>query len=143
MYKDIEFWLKTTSKHVSQTQQSLPNTRSKSSWVKGVSVDLDKKYGIARARTNPNGAWDSIARKMTQKFEEASHPFFCSERFLKEDLKSLKGKYTIHFHGTTQTKTMFDRTILACNQLRRSESFTTKQLVIVKDRNCPHATSRT
>ena len=51
----------------------------------------------------PNGAWDRIARETTLKFEEASHPIFnCSEPSSKGDLKSKKGKQTIHFLSTTQ-----------------------------------------
>ena len=69
--------------------------QSNCSWVIVFSVDLDKKEcGTVRARTN------RIARKMTQKFEEASHPIFCcAEPFLKRDLKSKKGKETIHFES--------------------------------------------
>ena len=53
----------------------------------------------------PNGAWDRIARQLPQKFEEASHPIFYSvELFSKGDLNSKKGKQTIHFQSTTQTK---------------------------------------
>ena len=60
----------------------------------------------------PAGDWNRIARKMTQKLEETSHPiFYCAESFLKPDLKSKKGT------NTTQTQISIIRTILACNQL--------------------------
>ena len=69
-------------------------------------------------QNKPNGAWDHVARKMTQKFEEASHAFFDrAEPFSNGDLKSEKGKQTILFQSTTQTKTIFIRTVLASNQL--------------------------
>ena len=45
----------------------------------------------------PTRKRDRIARKMTQKFEDASHPiFYCAEPFWKGDFKSKKGKETIH-----------------------------------------------
>ena len=47
---------------------------------------------------------------MTQKFEETAHPIFCcSEPPLKGDLKSKKGKETIHCQSTTQTHTIIFR----------------------------------
>ena len=53
MFNDIEYWIKNNEQHVLQTQQRLPNTRSNSSQVIGVSVGQDKtECGIARARTN-------------------------------------------------------------------------------------------
>ena len=56
---------KTLSKHVSHTQQRLPNTRSNSSQVIGVSVNLDrKKYGIARGITAPEKVKE-VSRSLT------------------------------------------------------------------------------
>ena len=53
MFNDFEGGSKTMSKHVLQTQQRSPNTRSNSSLVIGVSVDQDKtNFGVARAWTN-------------------------------------------------------------------------------------------
>ena len=44
----------------------------------------------------PTGEWDRIASKMTQKFEEASHPIFhYAEPLLKGDVKSNEGKAII------------------------------------------------
>ena len=88
-----------------------------------------------------------IARKITQKFEEASHPtFYCAEPFLKGDLKSKKGKETIHFQSTTRTKTSVIRFIFERNQLciyaSLIRTIKTKKLVIVKHQNFLKPTSR-
>ena len=80
-------------------------------------MDLDKKE-CGTSSDQPAGEWNRVARKMTQRFEETPHPIFCcAELFLKGDLKSKKGKKTIHFQSTSPTKTLVIRTIFACNQL--------------------------
>ena len=94
---------KTITKKVSQTQQRLPKTRSNSILVIVVSVDLDKNINIV------SRVLEQIKRSIPQKFKEASHPKFdCGELFLKGDLKSKKGRQTIHFQRTTQTKTFVE-----------------------------------
>ena len=83
-FSDIENCKKTMRKKVLQTQQRLPNTPSTSSEVHWCFCGFvyDKKYGIARAQTNHTDHGIYIARKMTQKFEEASHPTFsCADFF--------------------------------------------------------------
>ena len=71
----------------------------------------------------PNGAWDHIARKMAQTFEKAPRTLYCAEPFSKGDVKSKKGRETIHFQSTAQTKTMVIRTFgkRSIMHLRRSE----------------------
>ena len=61
--------------------------QSHSSEVIGVCVDK-KRVWYRTCPNKPAGECGRIARKMTQKFEEASHPMFdCAEPFLKGDIK--------------------------------------------------------
>ena len=54
---------------------------------------------------------------MTEVCREASQSIFCcAELFPKKDLKSKKGRQTIHSQCTTRTNTIFIRSILACNR---------------------------
>ena len=80
-------------------------------------VPRQEKVWYHSCSNRPNGVWDRIAKEMTLKFEEASHPiFYCSEPLSEGDLKSKKGKQTIHFLSTIQrNKSSF--IVLACNQL--------------------------
>ena len=77
--------------------------------------------------------------------------FFCAESLVKRDIQSKKGKQTIHFQSTTQTR----QTSLALIWYAISDAvtpqhvvalmgaFEIKKLVVVKDWNFPETTSRT
>ena len=77
--------------------------------------------------------------------------FECAEPFLKGDLKPKKGKETIHFQSTTQTKTIIIAIIwhaMGCAVEPQCVSglistIKTKKLVIVQGLNFPQTTSRT
>ena len=80
---------------MSQTKKSLPKTRSNSSWFFGVSVDLERVW-YRKSSDKPDEACDRIAKKMTQKVEEASHKEISSRRWASRPFT---------FQSTTQTMT--------------------------------------
>ena len=97
MFNDIECWK--PGNNVPQTQQRLPDTRSNSSWVLGVSVGLDK-----RARTNQTehgitspGNWHRSLQKLHIQYSTVLP-------FLNGDFKTKKGKETIHFQSDNSNK---------------------------------------
>ena len=67
---------KTTSNHVSQTQEWLPNTHTPIQLRSLVFLLTWTQVWYRTCSSKPSAAGDHIARKMTQKFEEASHPMF-------------------------------------------------------------------
>ena len=97
------------SKYVSQAQPRLLNTRSKSSWVIGVFYGLgQEKVWYRSFLDKPNGAWDHTAKKMSQKFAEASHPgFFCAEPLSKGDSFSEYGSNKIIVVRTILARSKF------------------------------------
>ena len=96
---------RTVRNNVLHTHQKLPNTRSNSSKVIGVSLDQDRKSVVSLVPPQTERSMGLHGQKMAQTFEEASHPICCCDEPLsKEDLKSKKGRQTFHFQSTTQTK---------------------------------------
>ena len=109
MFNDIEKKKPGNERTCLETAKRSPNMQSHSSEVIGVSVDLDRKRVWYRTCPNkPAGEWGRIARKMTQKFEEASRPIFdCAQPFLKGDIKSTKCKQTISFSEYDSNQFLF------------------------------------
>ena len=75
-----------------KTQPRLPNTRSNSSEVIGVSVDQVKKNMISRAREQTERSMASHHQKKRQKFEKAPHPIFCIELLLERRSQVQEGQ---------------------------------------------------
>ena len=101
MFNDIDYEIKDNQqKHVSQTQQRLLECAKQFKLGHRCFFGFGQEKVWYRKCTNKtNGAWDHTARKMSQKFEEVSHPILeCAEPFLKVDLRSKKGQAD---HGTT------------------------------------------
>ena len=60
----------------------------------------------------------SHSQRNDRYLKKTSHPiFYWAEHFSKRDLKCKKGKQTLYFQSTTQTKSIIMRTLWACNQL--------------------------
>ena len=80
-FNDIEYWVKDNQ------QECLANATDSTEYAKQFKLGHWCSCGLGQEKVwyrtcsnKPNGAWDQIARKMTQKFEEASHPIFsCGE----------------------------------------------------------------
>ena len=110
MFNDVEYWIK------DHQQTCLANATEFTEYAKQFKLGhwcfCGPGQEKVRYRTCPNtanGAWDRIARKMTQKFEESPHPkFYCAEPFLKGDLKFKQGKQT----PLSEYDSNKDRTIL-------------------------------
>ena len=64
-----------------------------------------EKVWCRASSDKPAGEWDRFARKMIQKFEEATQPTPTFESRSTEDPKSKKDKGTAHCQFTTQTWT--------------------------------------
>ena len=63
MYNDFDFRLKNNEQTCLTNATEVTQTRSNSSLVIGVSVDLDKNVWYCSCPNKPNGAWDYIATK--------------------------------------------------------------------------------
>ena len=78
------------SKQVLKTSKRLPNMQCNSSWVIGVSVDLDKKESVGTVRGRTNQQENGIASP-GKCHREAAHPmFYCAGPFSEGDLKVKK-----------------------------------------------------
>ena len=105
------------SKHVSKkkkTQKGVPNNAKQF----GVSVELDRKEcGTSRARTNQPETWSASPGTRHRRLKKLHAPVSVVPPFLNGDLKSKKGKETIHFQSTAETMTIIICTLVVWSGL--------------------------